>query len=127
MAGGRPRLYDNPEQMQKIIDKYFQDCKNDDRPFTMSGLAHALDMDRKGLVNYSNREEFFLTIKRARERVEQQLEENALANKSNTIFTIFNLKNNFGWRDTVEVKTDEETSKLDELIEALKDVKKEDQ
>lgn len=124
MAGGRPKLYDNAEQMSKVIDKYFEDCKKEDRPYTMSGLAFALGMDRRSLINYSNRDEFFLTIKMAREKVEQQLEENALLNKSNSIFTIFNLKNNFGWRDTVEVKADEESSKLDELIEALKDVKK---
>lgn len=124
MAGGRPRLYNNPEQMQKVIDDYFINCKKEDRPYTMSGLAFALGMDRRSLINYANKDEFFLTIKMAREKVEQQLEENALLNKSNSIFTIFNLKNNFGWRDTVEVKADEESTKLDELIEALKDVKK---
>lgn len=124
MPAGRPRLYDNVDQMNKIVDKYFKDCKKDDRPYTMSGLAHALGMDRRSLINYSDRDEFFLTIKCARERVEQQLEENALGNKSNAVFTIFNLKNNFGWKDTTEVKVDEESSKLDELIEALKDVKK---
>ena len=124
MPGGRPRLYNSAEQMKKDIDKYFEDCDVKDRPYTMSGLAYALNMDRRSLVNYANKDEFFLTIKSARERVQQQLEENALMNKANSIFTIFNLKNNFGWRDTVEVKTEEETSKLDELIEALKDVKK---
>jgi len=124
MPGGRPRLYNSVEQMQNDINKYFKDCKKDDRPFTMSGLAVALHMSRQSLINYSNKDEFFDTIKEARQKVEAQLEENALANKTNSIFTIFNLKNNFGWRDTVEVKADEETSKLDELIEALKDVKK---
>lgn len=124
MAGGRPRLYNNVEQMNKVVDKYFENCKKEDRPYTMSGLAFALGMSRQSLINYSNKDEFFDTIKMAREKVEQQLEENALLNKSNSIFTIFNLKNNFGWRDTVEVKADEDSSKLDELIEALKDVKK---
>lgn len=124
MAGGRPRLYNDVQQLQKDVDDYFINCDNDGRPYTMSGLAHSLHMDRRSLVNYANKDEFFLTIKMAREKVEQQLEENALLNKSNSIFTIFNLKNNFGWRDTVEVKADEESSKLDELIEALKDVKK---
>ena len=124
MAGGRPRLYNNVDDMQKDIDKYFKECKKDNRPFTMSGLANALDMTRQTLVNYSYKDEFFDTIKKAREKVQQQLEENALMNKTNSIFTIFNLKNNFGWRDEVEVKTEDKTSKLDELVEALKDVKK---
>lgn len=123
MAGGRPRLYDTVEQMQTIIDAYFKSCDKNDRPYTMSGLANALNMSRQSLINYSNKDEFFDTIKKARYNVEQQLEEN-LYRLGNNSGIIFNLKNNFGWRDTVEVKTDEETSKLDELIEALKDVKK---
>ena len=123
MPGGRPRLYNNVEDMQKDIDKYFKLCDKEHRPYTMSGLAYALHMDRRSLVNYSNRDEFFLTIKDARQRVEQELEEN-LYRVGNNSGIIFNLKNNFSWKDTVEVKADEDSIKLDELIEALKDVKK---
>jgi hypothetical protein len=85
----------------------------------MSGLAYALDMDRKSLLNYSKDEKFFPTIKKAKEKVEQQLEENALSNKSNSTFTIFNLKNNFGWKDTI-IQENKEISKVDELLEELK-------
>lgn len=117
----RPKLYDNPEDMKAIIDKYFEECDEKEKPYTMSGLAYALDMDRRSLLNYSKEEKFFPTIKKAREKVEQQLEENALMGKANSTFTIFNLKNNYGWRDTVEVKNDHEISKLDELLGAIKD------
>ena len=86
----------------------------------MSGLANALNMSRQSLINYSKDDEFFDTIKKARADVEQQLEENALSGKANSTFTIFNLKNNYGWRDTVEVKNDNELSKLDELLGAIK-------
>ncbi len=117
----RPKLYDNAKDMQDIIDKYFEECDEKGKPYTMSGLAYALDMDRKSLLNYSKDELFFPTIKKAKEKVEQQLEENALMGKANSTFTIFNLKNNYGWRDTVEVKNDHEISKLDELLGAIKD------
>ena len=91
----------------------------------MSGLAFALDLDRKSLLNYSKNEKFFPTIKKAREKVEQQLEENALMGKANATFTIFNLKNNYGWRDSVEVNNNSELSKLDELLgEIRKDANK---
>lgn len=123
MKVGRPNLYTSNEQMKKDIDNYFNNCDEQQRPYTMSGLAYALHMDRRSLVNYANKDEFFLTIKNARQRVEQQLEEN-LYRLGNNSGIIFNLKNNFNWRDTVEVKADEDSSKLDELIEALKDVKK---
>ena len=116
----RPKLYENKEQVHKIIDEYFALCDEKDKPYTMSGLANALNMSRQSLINYSKDDEFFDTIKKARADVEQQLEENALSGKANSTFTIFNLKNNYGWRDTVEVKNDNELSKLDELLGAIK-------
>ena len=124
MITGRPRLYNNVEDMQKDINNYFSHCDKKNIPYTMSGLAYALNMSRQSLINYFNKDEFFDTIKSARQKVEQQLEENALIGKANSVFTIFNLKNNFGWKDVIETKTDEETSKLDELLEAIKNDKK---
>ena len=100
----RPKLYTSVEQMQEIIEEYFDVCDEKEKPYTMSGLAYALDMDRRSLLNYSKDEKFFPTIKKARERVEQQLEENALIGKANATFTIFNLKNNYGWKDNIEVE-----------------------
>lgn len=116
----RPKLYSSVEDMQKIIDEYFIMCDEKEKPYTMSGLAYALDMDRRSLLNYSKDEKFFPTIKKAREKVEQQLEENALIGKANSTFTIFNLKNNFNWKDAVEVNNKNEISKLDQLLEEIK-------
>ena len=116
----RPKLYETKEEVQEIIDAYFSLCDQLEKPYTMSGLANALNMSRQSLINYSKEDEFFDTIKKARAEVEQQLEENALMGKANSTFTIFNLKNNYGWRDSVEVKNDNELSKLDELLGAIK-------
>lgn len=116
----RPKLYSSVEDMKKIIDDYFKMCDEKEKPYTMSGLAYALDMDRKSLLNYSKDEQFFPTIKKAKQKVERQLEENALMGKANSTFTIFNLKNNYGWKDQVEVKNDNELSKLDELLGEIK-------
>ena len=109
---GRPKLYNSVEELEKDISDYFKMCDKKDKPYTMSGLALALDMDRKTLINYSKDEEFFHTIKNARQRVEAQLEENALFNKANPTFTIFNLKNNFNWKDKHEheISNSEETN-----------------
>ena len=116
----RPKLYNSVEQMEKDIEKYFVVCDEKEKPYTRRGLAYALDMDRKSLLNYSKDEKFFPTIKKAKEKVEQQLEENALMGKANSTFTIFNLKNNFYWKDTVEVNNTNELSKLDELLGEIK-------
>lgn len=116
----RPKLYTSVEQMEKDIEKYFAECDKKEKPYTMSGLAYALDMDRKTLLNYSKNEEFFPTIKKAKQKVEQQLEEN-LYRLGNNSGIIFNLKNNFNWKDNVEVTDNRELNKVEELLNKIKD------
>lgn len=106
--GGRPLAFNSVEELQEKIDEYFE---SDDAHTvytnesgttrvptpTMSGLALYLDVDRKTLVNYSRKEEYFHTVKKARARVEQFLEKKLYGN--NVTGTIFSLKNNFDWAD----------------------------
>lgn len=99
---GRPVKYKTPEEMQILIDAYFKERDETKEPYTMTGLAIALDMDRKSLVNYAQRDEFFLTIKKAREKVEDYAER-SLYRASNVTGIIFNLKNNFSWVDRQEI------------------------
>ena len=117
--------YKTQEELKKGIDAYFKDCEKRKAPYTMSGLALALGIDRKTLINYAERDLFYALVKEAKDKVQKQLEENALANKSNATFTIFNLKNNYGWTDESKVETKIESNGiLDDLVGALKDVKK---
>jgi hypothetical protein len=98
--------------MQRGIDAYFayedQIALNISilPVYTMSGLALSLGMDRRSLVNYANRDEFFLTIKTARAKVEHCIEHLMLTGKGNPAGCIFNLKNNFGWKDTTTLAGD---------------------
>ena len=107
MKTGRPPLFTSADEMQKVIDEYFEsvslthDNVTVSRP-TMAGLALSLDMDRKSLLNYSKKEEFFPTIKRAKQRVEAELEKALYG--TGVAGVIFNLKNNFDWRDKQEVE-----------------------
>lgn len=96
---GQPPKYTDPKEMQAAADKYFMECDEKDEPYTMTGLAIALGMDRRSLVNYANRDDFFPTIKRARDKVEARIESLSMQGKINPTMAIFNLKNNFGWRD----------------------------
>lgn len=120
--GGRPRKFSNVEDMQKAIDDYFQKCDEkvvkkyskaaDDyidvpspTPYTIEGLAVALGVDRRTLLNYENEkgyEEFFLTIKEAKDKVLQNLSERALLGDSVPSTSIFLLKNNYGYKDKTE-------------------------
>lgn len=117
---GRPKKYNEPNEMQIIIDNYFKDCDKKHKPYTICGLALALDMDRKSLLNYSKEEKFFHTIKKAKQKVEQQLEEE-LYRGSGCTGLIFNLKNNFGWKDSVEIDNKQEISKLDEILKTIEE------
>lgn len=100
---GRPLIFETPEAMQARIDAYYVDCQTRAVPLTMSGLANALGISRLTLLNYEGRDAFVNTVKQARAQVEQQLEEGLLTRERQVAGHIFNLKNNFGWRDVQEV------------------------
>lgn len=101
MVAGRPKKYKNKKELQKKIDEYFSFCDEKEKPYTICGLALALDLDRKSLLNYSEDEEFFHTIKKAKQKIEVFAEEQ-LYNGKATAGVIFNLKNNYGWKDKTE-------------------------
>lgn len=102
--GGRPRLYDSPEAMQEVIDEYFTvhlQSTEPPKPPTVSGLCYYLGFDDRGaLAEYEKRPEFSRTIKRVRARIEEYLE--TALHGNNVTGVIFNLKNNFGWKDKSE-------------------------
>jgi hypothetical protein len=101
---GRPPIFETAEQMQAAIDQYYLDCDARKVPLTMSGLALAIGMSRGQLSVYEGRDAFTDTIKHARARVENQLEEGLLTRERQVAGHIFNLKNNFGWKDVQEVE-----------------------
>lgn len=104
---GRPLKFTSVQELEEAIELYFQTdafiTDGEDRSFrpTMSGLALFLECDRKTLLNYSHKDEFFLSLKKAKSRVEQALEQRLYSNSVAGV--IFNLKNNFGWIDKQEV------------------------
>lgn len=117
-AGGRPPKYKTVEELQEKIEEYFDFCDNktkkiyseklgemmvaDPEPYTMSGLAYALNLSRQGLVEYKEKDQFSDAIKRARDRVEKDLDRRLNDKALFTPGLIFNLKNNFNWREKTE-------------------------
>lgn len=101
MPAGRPPKFKSPEELQEKIDAYFKYCDKNKKPYTMSGLANSLDCDRDTVLNYSKKEKYFGTIKKARRKVEEYVEGRLFEGKATG--PIFNLKNNFGWKDRSEV------------------------
>ena len=99
---GRPLKFKTPEELQRKIDKYFENCRTEKRPFTITGLALALDANRETLLNYEERDEFFGAVKKAKLMCQNYAEE-CLFTARQVAGTIFNLKNNYGWKDTQDI------------------------
>ena len=101
--GGRPLMFQSVKELEEKIDSYFKEESN--KPYTITDLAVWLDCDRKTLTNYEEKDEFFPTIKRAKTKIEANIEKGALLGLYNPTFSIFNMKNNFGWQDKQEIDT----------------------
>lgn len=118
------KKYQTVEEVQVLIDKYFEGCfkpvynsegeiihdengeivKKQVRPFTISGLADALDLSRQSLLNYQKTDIFFDTITRAKRKCEVYAEER-LFDKEGVVGAKFNLINNYGkWKEKQEVE-----------------------
>ena len=103
---GRPCKFETVEQLQKAIDEYFDYCDENNKPYTVSGLAYALDTTRRTLLDYQENEEFSHTIKKAKAKIEQFNEELLYSKDVPTVGVIFNLKNNYEWKDKQEIDAD---------------------
>lgn len=130
---GVPPRYKTPEEMQKVIDEYFESCEGEiltdadgnavlnkyglpvkigEKPPTITGLALALGFTgRQALLNYQARPRFVDTVTRAKSRIEQYTEER-LFDKDGVQGAKFSLTNNFkGWSE----KPDKEKEVQDEV------------
>jgi len=115
---GRPPKYKTPEEMRAVIDEYFTRCDNrikeihskegesygisNPEPYAMAGLAYALGMDRRSLLDYKFKDDFLPLLKEARNRVEADIERRMIDKETFTPGLIFNAKNNFDWKDKSE-------------------------
>ncbi len=114
---GRPLIFKTKEELEAKVNEYFEYCEGYGKPLTMSGLAYFLNVDRQTIINYSNREDYFDTIKRARERVLMDTEERLQTSGQPTTGIIFALKNNYDWKDKVETENTNINNNTNENIE----------
>ena len=116
---GRPAKYENPEDMQKLIVEYFNECDKEGKKPTVSGLGYVLGMSRKQLLEYENcidndnlfsrfddsvKLGFRNTIKDAKRFIENCYEDRLVNGTSTPIGLIFALKNNYNWVDKQEIE-----------------------
>lgn len=97
--GGRPAMYDTPEEFAAACQDYFDWCGNNSEKPTITGLTLYIGFcSRSSLDEYEKKsEEFKYIIKRAKLAVENSYE------LSGQTIDIFALKN-MGWKDKTETE-----------------------
>jgi len=93
------------EVLQKT-DIHGQPVYKQVRPYTITGLAIALDTTRDLLIDYGKKAEFSDTVRRAKQYIQNYTEEGFVTGKINPMAGQFLLKNNYGWKDKSEIEHD---------------------
>lgn len=118
--GGRPLKFKTVKELEEKMEAYFATTGTKKKnvfnpktkayaevdhfvPATITGLAVFLDTTRETLLDYQERPEFSDAIKRAKSRCEADIEYGALTGMLNPTMAIFSAKNNYNWKDKVEV------------------------
>lgn len=98
---GRPRRWPEHAPFAERVEGYFSEREGDGRPPSIAGLARYLGFsDRHALTEYEGYgDDFSATIKSARLRIEEDRTERLLSKDGSTAGVIFDLKNNYGWKD----------------------------
>lgn len=125
MPPGRPQVYTNIKDIEKVIEDYFNSCKGPlidkegnvlkdgngqpimvyIKPVTVTGLCLSLGFtSRQTLLNYQNRPDLMDAIIRAKLMC-QDYAETRLYDKDGVNGAKFSLVNNFGWVDRQEIET----------------------
>lgn len=98
---GAKLTFENPEELQLLINDYFDNTPEEE--ITITGLCLHLGIVKDTFYNYAKREDYKHIINMARLRVENSYE--ISLRRNGRTGDIFALKN-FGWRDTQEQKTE---------------------
>lgn len=98
--GGRPKIYENPEDLEKKCEEYFVWCIDNKVNLTITGLGLFLGFSSRNTIDeYAQRKEFSSIIKRAKFVVENSYEQSLDTFKYGG--AVFALKN-MGWKDQQE-------------------------
>jgi len=131
---GRPPYFKTVEEMESLIDNYFQECDGEilkdpdgypildkydnpimlgQKPYTITGLTLALGFtSRQSLLNYQGKKEFMDAITRAKLRVEEYANIRTF-DKEGVQGAKFTLINNFeGYKEKKDIEHSGELSQV---------------
>ena len=70
---GRPPKFMDAEELEKKIAEYFEDCDNEDKPYTVTGLAYTLGISVQQLRDYKNAVDNINILKQLDDSVKAEL------------------------------------------------------
>ena len=70
---GRPPKFMDAEELEKKIAEYFEDCDENDKPYTVTGLAYTLGITVKQLRDYKNAVDNINILKQLDDSVKAEL------------------------------------------------------
>ena len=115
--GGRPPLWDEPEDLQKKIDEFYAYIKETGKPMTIGRFCIFVWMTRQTYRDYKdNKVRFSCTIKKLVEEILADKEERLIDKETFTPWLIFDLKNNHrqDFQDKQEVEQTVKTIDISE-------------
>jgi hypothetical protein len=122
--GGAPCKY-TPEELTAKIIEYFEYIEEENKkrkrnkerlkPVTITGMCDYMDILTETWCDYSKKQEYVQSIKKAKQKIETFVVEGLLNNTLNPIGAIFNLKNNFGWVDRIELQAKQNEQPLNPI------------
>lgn len=153
MAWWRPRKFSSSEQLEELIQEYFdsitisvprtkpntnpdKDVYDDFKEPILNNLweqiidtewasipsilwlCEYLGIHRSNLLDYEEKDEFRNTIKVAKQKIEKYNSEQ-LYRKEQVTGIIFNLKNNFDWKDKTEVDNNTKISVVWDVLNSI--------
>lgn len=109
--GGRPPKFETPEDLEARVEEYKAAFKpggmfEGDIP-DVEHFCEFVDSYRDLLSAYESKKEYSDTIKRLKNFMYNRKKQLAMTNKLNATVYIFDAKNNHGYKDQSEIKSDE--------------------
>lgn len=115
---GRHTKYKDADELENMINQYFEECARDHEPTTITGLVLFCGYaNRVSFYELEDKPEFTNAIKKARTRIEKGYERNL--HRPGCTGSIFALKN-FGWRDDKQIDVTSKGEKINNEIDYSK-------
>ncbi|MEM9627804.1 MAG: terminase small subunit [Pseudomonadota bacterium] len=95
------QAFSSPDELNELVDGYFEKCADSGSRGSMVGLANHLAVPTRTLRDYRDREGFGEVLEFAKQRIEADRIDMLFRKDVPTAGVIFDLVNNFGWHNTM--------------------------